>query len=528
MSLLRANADSEYGRRHGFASIRDYQDFVSQVPITTYADISDLVERAKAGDVRAMFGRGQRIRMFAMTSGTVDKPKYVPVTDRFLADTRQGWHAFAGKALTDHPDAFARPLLQVTSPMDEERSTGGYPCGAITGLMAANQMRLVRKYYAAPLPVAHIPDSLARRYTIMRLAMPQDVSWMVTASPATVLQLARTGEAHAESIIRDVLDGTLSKEMPVPENVRKALKPCLRASPDAARRLERLYRRNGRLRPMDYWNLSFLANWTGGTMGLYLREYPEYFGDTPVRDIGLIATEGRMSIPIENDTPAGIATVSTVFFEFVPVAEHDRADPLTLRTHEVMVGAEYFLLLTNSAGLYRYDISDCVRVVGFKGQAPLIEFLHKGAHVGSVIGEKITERQVVLAFEKASGEDPWAVSDFVLAPRWADPPFYRLYVDSPSGAPADWVRRLALEVDRHLAELNIEYASKRSSGRLGGVEGCVVQAGTLQSLDRERASRFRSSNEQFKHQYLYTSPGQDRVLAGRALQEAVELAKADE
>ena len=58
-------------------------------------------------------------------------------------------------------------------------------------------------------------------------------------------------------------------------------------------RLEGIVARTGRLLPKDVWpSLQFLGNWTGGTMGAYLRSYPEFFGDRPVRDIGLIASEG--------------------------------------------------------------------------------------------------------------------------------------------------------------------------------------------------------------------------------------------
>ena len=52
----------------------------------------------------------------------------------------------------------------------------------------------------------------------------------------------------------------------------------------AARRLEAIVERTGRLLPRDYWqDLQLLANWTGGTMGAYLRGFPEYFGDKPVQ-----------------------------------------------------------------------------------------------------------------------------------------------------------------------------------------------------------------------------------------------------
>jgi len=512
-SLIHANATSAYGRQHGFRSIRGYEDFVRQVPISTYADLSPWVERVMGGDVRAMFGPRQRVRMFAMTSGTVDRPKYVPVTDRFLRDLRGGWNAFGIKALTDHADCFMRPIVQVTSPMDEERTAAGFPCGAITGLMAATQKRLVRKYYVAPLCVAYISDAAARRYAIMRLAIPADVAWIVTASPATVLQLAKTGETHAESLIRDIHDGSLSAEFDIPRPVHEQLRPRLTPDPAAARRLQHVLDETGTLKPKNYWRLGFLANWTGGTMGLYVREFPAYFGDVPVRDIGLLATEGRLSIPVADGTAAGIAAISSVFFEFIPAGERDRPKPTVLRVHEVQPGEEYFILLTNSAGFYRYDINDCVRVVGFAGQAPLIEFLHKGDHVSSITGEKITENQVVMAFERASRQVAKGTCDFVLAPRWGDPPFYRLYVEEMPGAPDDWATELAMALDRALGEINIEYASKRSSGRLATVDVRTLEPGRLTKADGQRAIRYRRSNEQFKHQYLYTRPGDDDMLA---------------
>ena len=513
---IRANTDSAYGREHDFASIRSYEDFVERIPISTYADLSPWVERVKAGDLRAMFGGRQRVHMFAMSSGTVDRPKYVPVTERFLKDQRAGWNAFGSKALQDHPGCMLRSILQVTSPMDEETTSAGYPCGAITGIMAATQKKIVLRYYPAPLCVAYISDSFARYYTIMRLAIPADVAWIVTASPATVLKLAKTGDEQAESIIRDVRDGTLNEELSVPGNVRDALAPRLTPDREAARRLDRIRSRTGHLRPKDYWNLGFLANWTGGTMGLYLREYAAWFGDVPVRDIGLIATEGRMSIPLEDGTPAGVLAVSSNFYEFIPAAERDGADPVTFRSHEVAEGEEYFILLTTAAGFYRYDISDCIRVVGFEGQAPVIEFLHKGEHVGSIAGEKITEHQVVLAFERASADVGVDVAEFVLAPRWADPPYYRLYLEVPHGDDREGlVDRLAGACDEELRRLNIEYASKRSSGRLGLIQAGVVAGGVLKELDRHRAGRYRQANEQYKHQYLYTRPGEDEELAGR-------------
>ena len=94
------------------------------------------------------------------------------------------------------------------------------------------------------------------------------------------------------------------------------LRPRLAPDPGRARQLETIVAEHGALLPKHYWNLAFIANWTGGTMGLYLRDFPHYFGEVPVRDIGLLASEGRVSIPIEDGTPAGIVDVVSHFFEF--------------------------------------------------------------------------------------------------------------------------------------------------------------------------------------------------------------------
>ena len=66
------------------------------------------------------------------------------------------------------------------------------------------------------------------------------------------------------------------------------------------------------------------------------------------------------------------------------------------------------------------------------------------------------------------------------------------------------------EFDRCLAAINIEYASKRGSGRLAPVVLNVLPAGWLADLDRRLAGRQRHANEQFKHRYLYGQLEEDQ------------------
>jgi hypothetical protein len=509
---IRRNADSEFGRDHLFDHIGSIDAFRSRLPILTYEDHEPYIERVRNGRIDAMFGGRQRVHMFALTSGTTDKPKHIPVTDEFLAAYKRGWNAFGIKALLDHPAAFLRGIVQVTSRMDESLSPGGVPCGAITGLMAATQKRLVRKYYVAPECVARIDDPAAKYYTIMRLSVPADVAFTITASPATQLKLARTADEHREQLIRDVHDGTLWPELPVPAQVREALKARLRPDPTRARELETLVSRHGALLPRHYWELGFVANWTGGTMGLYLQDFPRYFGGVPVRDIGLLASEGRISIPVDDHTPAGILDVESHFFEFVPGDRIDAGNPPSMLCHQLDVGQEYFVLLTTASGLYRYHVGDRVRVTGYTGQAPVIEFLSKGAHTCSLAGEKLTEHQVMQAMAQAAEHIGIRLAGFVLAPRWGQPPFYVLHADPEAAGGLRPDPRLASEMDDQLSAVNIEYASRRRSERLGPVRLNPLPPGFLTRLDHEQAESRRKGNEQFKHRYLYSRPGEDAAF----------------
>ncbi len=509
LAKIRRNADSDFGRRFRFDHVRCAADFVRHVPILRYEDHQPYIERVKAGDLRALFGPRQRVLMFALSSGTTAEPKYIPVTRPFMDEYRQGWNAFGIKAMLDHPAAFLRGIVQISSRMDESITSAGIPCGAITGLMAATQKWLVRKYYLSPACVARIDDAAAKYYTIMRLAVPADPAFIVAANPASLLKLARTADAERDQLIRDIHNGTLRSDLPIPAEVRQTLRPRLKPAPAVARRLEALVAEHGQLLPRHYWNLAFLANWTGGTMSLYLRDYPRYFGDVPVRDIGLLASEGRVSVPVEDGTPAGILDVGGSFFEFVPRDRIDETSPRAYLSHEVEIGQEYFVILTTSAGLYRYDLGDLVRVTGFVHEAPVIEFLNKGARTCSLAGEKLTERQVILAMEEAAGRHGLGVANFVLAPQWTDPPGYLLHVGADEPGIRGRTTDLANALDEALCRVNIEYAGKRHTDRLASVRINLLPSGFLADLDRRAADLYRRSNEQYKHQYLLTAPSQD-------------------
>ena len=507
LALVRRNADSQFGRDHHFGEIRSPADFRRRVPIRGYDGHEPYIAKVRDGNTSALFGPKTEVLMFAMTSGTTATPKTIPVTRESLKDYREGWTIWGIQAFDAHPKILEdglKPILQLVSNWREHFTPAGIPCGAITGLTAQMQNPLVRTTYCMPPVTMGIKDIESKYYVALRLSAHRDLGATMAANPSTLLGIARLGDREKETLIRDLRDGTLNAKWEVPAEVRKALRRKIRKRHKAAARLlEEIVDRTGRLLPKDYWpNLQFLANWTGGTMGAYLRHYPEYFGDRPVRDIGLIASEGRMTIPIEDGTPAGILDIRHHYFEFLPEDQVDRDDPETVEAHELIEGRRYFLLPTTSGGLYRYQIFDLVRCVGFHGKAPLIEFLNKGAHISSLTGEKVSEFQVVSAVDAATASLGMKLKSYLLAPSWDDPPYYSLLVEDDDLESSAASERLACEVERRLNEANPEYENKRATLRLGPVQVRRIPPGSWAAYQKRRLARSGGTAEQYKQPCL--------------------------
>ena len=497
--MLHRCRDTDFARDHNFHTIDSYEDFVSAVPVRPYEQLQPYFDSVFNGRPQALLPADEPILMFSMTSGTTGHPKHIPVTKTFLDHMRRGFNIFGILALNDHKDAWLRRILQVSSPMCETASPDQIACGAISGLLAASQFKIIRRMYPVPLEVASIADPIAKYYTIMRCGISSDVAFITTANPSSVVKLIETAQQHTDALIRDIADGTITPPGQIEADILSKIR--FKANKKLAARLESFVKADGQLLPGHFWNLAFLANWTGGTLRLYIKRLRELFGDVPIRDIGLIASEGRFSIPISDNTSAGIAEITSNFLEFIPAEQRESENPPVLRAHELDVGQEYFLVVSNHAGLWRYNIDDRIRVVDRYERSPVFEFLCRGLHTANLTGEKITEHQVVEAMRRASRQKGIHVDCFLLQPVFAACPYYKLQVEPLDGADMGC---LAREMDKYLSELNMEYRSKRESGRLGAIRTALLEPGQLKRMELDNIRSRRGLSEQYKHKYLLT------------------------
>lgn len=510
--LLRLNQDTAFSRDFGLSPNMSLRDFRASVPVSDYELVRPYINRVASGEHTALLGRSNRLLMFAVTSGTTADSKLIPVTDRFLNDYRHGWQMWGIGTYSEHAALQQMNIVQISSSHRKFTSADGTPCGNISGLVATMQNPIVRTLYTIPAAVAEIPDAESRRRIIVRLALNDPfVGMLITANPSTLVQLWDFAAQHHQELIEEIAAGGVGRAV-LPEAVESALRHQLRPSPARARHLSQAVQRDGRLSPASCWPaMGVLGVWCGGSAAAYIPRLKEIFGPIPVRDHGLHASEGRMTLPLRDDSSAGVLEVGTHFFEFLPVNEENSTSPIVLEAHELQTGSEYFILLTTSSGLYRYNIRDVVRCVGFHGTTPLLEFRHKGSHISSITGEKITESQIVESVNAASDSIGLRPRLFTLTPVWGEPPGYVLYVSQQNSMPASDVQgaelnRFATAVNSELCRRNVEYAEKRDTGRLAAIRVEILAEDLWKQFAKTRQSKAGGSAEQYKHPCLVPDP----------------------
>ena len=504
--LLALNAASRFSQEHGLTSSLTPDEFRTRLPISDFERFRPYIERLKVGDTQALLGPQNKLLMFTLSSGTTSDSKFIPITQQFLDDYRRGWQIWGIHAYDTRPGLNHKNILQVASDFSRYRTPAGTPCGNISGLAVASQRPIVRFMYTIPYVVSKIDNPLAKYYTILRLGLADDnIGLITTANPSTLVQLATLADAEKESLIRDIADGTLSHRFAVNDDVRQKLQRRLaRRRPKRARELAALAEAAGMLRLSDAWpKLEQLAIWMGGSCAAYLSAVKQHFGENvAIRDHGLSASEGRMTIPFNEEHTDGVLDVTSHYFEFIPEGEHGSANPTVLEAHELQADRNYFILLTTSSGLYRYDICDVVRCTGFVGTTPILRFLHKGAHISNLTGEKVSESQVVEAVRHALDAHRHRVGFFTLTPVWSEPPYYQLLLEARDMPPPQLGEQLANTIDTKLQELNCEYQEKRSTGRLAPLRLARLIDGSWRRFSEQRQTRLGGSIEQYKHPCL--------------------------
>lgn len=510
--ILLPNANTEYGQLYGFSAQATAEAYRDSVPLVDYEDIRPLVDRMIAGEENVL--TAERLIAFFKTSGSLSKPKLIPVTSSLVREKAAAFATFWGLVYEAH--SAVRDGAMVSNFADAGGVAGSESGVEITSESGfwARRGRGLHSIRRWPLPaeVRLIEEPAARLFATARLLLQGELHCIMCLNPSTLLQFCRTVESAATALVDGLESGTWGigdtaiRTVLEREEVR-ALETHLRRAPERAARLNAAVRDGRSPRLIDLWpELELIVCWSSAVVQPYFFQLRPYVEGVALRDYITQSSECMMAIPLRDGTSGGALAYRSHFFEFVPESEANERTPTTLFAWQLETGAHYEVVVTTGGGLFRYRMGDCVRVNGFEGDVPRIEFLYRLGKTSSMTGEKLTEFQVLDAAARATRECEVAPGEYLCYPSTSPSPHYGVLFDpaEPSLSDED-VARWVSAFDRHLGDVNQEYREKCRSGRLGVARAYRVDPDTLRSTRHARRASG-VSDEQVKSEVLTRRP----------------------
>ncbi len=478
LKIIQSNRGTEFGRAHHFDEIRSLADFRKFVPPSTYEDYAAQLERVKSGEPNVL--TSARVLGFSRTSGSSGVPKYIPATDASLkAYVKYTWTralALGARELKRQGRRYKPGRGVFLSPATNETLPNGLPCSNIAEIGAREYGRFYP--YILTVPTKNLFDMHDGDYvySIYRFALAdEDVSFIFSVFlTVNVSQLAYLRE-NWRVIVDDITSGTISDSIDLKPEVRAELLRHVRPMPKRGEYLRRQFEQGfdetlfKRLWP----NLTVICG-IGNASFKSAADYVKSFAKGVPFDYSIYgASEGLVAAVTELESTDMQLLTDSCFYEFVP-ADSESEEFLTL--DQLKAGEKYEILITTSAGLYRYRLKDVIEVKGFNGKCPLISFVRRKGQLFNVAGEKFSAedaRCCVEMFEKAHNVrlDNWLFyqDESVLPNRYA----FVTECDLPAEAD-DCID----ELEACMGQCNKRYESQRAKKFIGRLTIQKLQPGT--------------------------------------------------
>lgn len=484
--ILSKHANTEFGKKYKFDEIATAEEFRAQVPIHEYEDLRPWIEEQDRTG-RSVITSTLPL-MYATTSGTTGKPKYIPILKESLEAQKAIQNLSTYRLLKDHPKAFNGKLLGIVSPAVEGFMPSGIPFGSCSGHIYQGMPSLARKKYVVPYEVFGIEDYDLKYLLIIRLAMGQrDLSYIATANPSTLVRLANMMEEHWEALVEDIRNGGFCRAQELTAQQRESIASRMVENRTRADELTQLKSiKGGSVGLLEIWpNLQVIGCWTGGSCGIFLQQLRRKLDPKiAIRDIGYLSSEFRGTFTLGKNTNAGVPSFQYNFLEFVERDTWDRGEQAFVGLESLEHGKQYYIFVTTDSGLYRYHMHDVVEVDGFYNQVPKLRFIQKGKGVTNITGEKLYESQIIESVCRAETALD-LTSNFFMAVANEEASVYRLYYELAQNLPDDsggLKQKLAVRIEQILTEINLEYSVKRKSGRLHPVIVTFLKKGTYDAF----------------------------------------------
>ncbi len=466
IKLLRLYQNTELGKNFDFKTLKTVEQFRERIPILPYTYYEPYIDRMMAGENNIL--TPDKPIYFNFTSGTTAKQKIIPVTKKsyqFKELTKFVSVCFLVEVARNKNIIIDKTLL--TSSLQLFGQTkNGIPYGPVSAgdLHLGNFFQ--KNIFAHPYDALKITDILARNYVCLLFALSHPNLSIIAANyPVIALSLAEYLEKYASELIEDLKTGKIADWLKIEPKLRRQLEKKWKTYPQRAKQLEEILKREGHLTPKLAWSsLGCIVTARGTPSNFYFQKFPDYFAETPIFGGLYASAEAVFGIYSEFDNDASILAINSNFFEFIPVSEWEKENPQTQLPHQVKIGERYRILVSNHTGLYRYDIGDIIKVIGFYNQTPMITFLHRAKGILSSTTEKTTDFHAITIVQELQKKFKLSLENFcVTLSEDGFPPAYILNIELHPDSDLQEPEFFLKQFDLKLQELNTCYKIERTS-----------------------------------------------------------------
>ena len=414
--LLEHGQNTLYGKKMGFANIKNYSGFNKNVPVISYEELRPYLNKIIV-DKKENVLWDTPVKWFAMSSGTTeDKSKYIPVTKESLynGNYRAGYHML-GTYAVHHPETtFVLGKTLVMGGSQQVNMIGdSIYTGDISAILMKNLPRAVKKR-RTPEEIALLPDWEEKLEKLAEYSKKTDIRALIGVPSWMLVLLKKIVEETGRSItdiwpnIEVFFHGGVSF-IPFRSQFNKLI-------------------------PSDKMNYWETYNASEGFFGVQFT--PE---------------SSDMLLILDNE----------VYYEFIPVEEWDKENPQTVPLEGVEIGRQYAMVISTSGGLWRYKIGDTVQ---FSSINPyLFRLTGRTKQFINAFGEELIVDNADKAIEEACLKTGAKVNEYTAAPVY--------FSESHNGA-HEWLiefetepndlKEFTLLLDESLKKLNSDYEAKRS------------------------------------------------------------------
>ena len=407
LSLLKAAANTDFGKEHGFDKIKTYQEFIQQVPIRDYEQFKPYIEKIKQGRHNVLW-KGQPI-YFAKTSGTTSGVKYIPISKDSIGNhINTARNALLYYMAETGNTKFANGKLIFLSGSPELERVGGVPTGRLSGIVNH-----------------HIPRYLRANQL-----------------PSYESNCIEEWEEKLDKIVEETIKQNMTLISGIPPWVQMYF--------------DRLEEKSGKKVGELFPDFSVMVQG-----GVNFEPYKAKLFESIGRKIDTIelfpASEGFFAFQ-DSQTAEGLLlnTNSGIFYEFVPASEISNDKPTRISLKDVKVGENYAMIINNNAGLWGYNLGDTIKFVSTNPYRIIVTGRTK--HFISAFGEHVIGEEVEAALLDAAAKENVQIIEFTVAPMIAQDggkSFHEWLIEFEH-IPADMVA-FAKRVDDNLRTKNVYY-----------------------------------------------------------------------